>query len=229
MSLDVYQEVFCRMVASLAFRERVVERPDEVLNDLDLTERERRRLLAIASDPGMRVNTAIHRANRISPLDHTLPLTCFLLGHRLHVLFERYWSENPSENLQSPVECARFAAFLKGELTSGRLVDPYVEDVLEFERTCTELRFFTEEELREAASLRDGLSPLVRVVTFHHDPVPLLESLANREMPPSDLPAGEFHLLIDCRSGEADFRLLDDEGMEALSRLAGTGSKTLDR
>jgi hypothetical protein len=220
MALDVYQEVFCRMVASLAFRERLVQQPDEVLHDLDLTERERHRLLALASDPGMRVNTAIHRANRITPLDHTLPLTCFLLGQRLHVLFERYWSENPSENLQSPVECERFAAFLKGELESGRLVDPYVEDVLEFERTCTELRFFTEDELREAASVREGLSPLVRIVTFHHDPVPLLNSLANREMPPPDLRAGEFHLLIDCRAGEADFSLLDAEAMEALSQLA---------
>ena len=208
MSLDVYQEVFCRMVASLAFRERVVERPDEVLNDLDLTERERRRLLAIASDPGMRVNTAIHRANRISPLDHTLPFTCFLLGPRLHVLFERYWSENPSENLQSPVECERFAAFLKGELESGRLVDPYVADVLEFERTCTELRFFTEEELREAASLREGLSPLVRIVAFRHDPVGCWSrSRTVRCRPPTYL-RGSFICLSTAAQGRRSFACL---------------------
>jgi hypothetical protein len=54
MSLAVYQDIFCRMVASLGFRERVLERPGEVLNGLDLTERERRRLLTLAAEPGMR-------------------------------------------------------------------------------------------------------------------------------------------------------------------------------
>lgn len=220
MALEVYQEISCRMVASLAFRERVVQRPDEVLNGLDLTERERRRLLALAADPGMQVNTAIHRANRLSPLDHTLPFTCFLLGERLRALVERYWSENPSENLQSPTECQRFAAFLTGEVRAGRLADPYLEEVLEFERTCTELRFFTDEELRHVASPVDHLPSLLRIVTFRHDPVRLLESLADREMPPVHLSAGEFHLLIDCRSGEADFRLLDAEGLEAVRQLA---------
>jgi hypothetical protein len=167
----------------------------------------------------MRVNAAIHRANRITPLDHTLPFTCFLLADRLPSLLERYWSENPSENLQSPVECERFATFLGGELQSGRLAVPHLADVLEFERVCTELRYFTEDELREIASSHDQLPPLLRIVTFRHDPVPLLEALANREIPPENLDAGEFHLLIDCRSGEPDFCLLDSEGLAALRRL----------
>ena len=188
MALEVYQEIFSRMVASLAFRERVVHRPDEVLNGLDLTQLERRRLLALAADPGMPVNTAIHRANRLSPLDQTLPFTLFLLGERLRAVLERYWTENPSENLQSPVECERFAAFLTGEVRAGRLSDPYLEEVLEFERVCTELRFFTEEELRNVASPCDHLPRLLRIVTFRHYPQQLLESLANRETPPADYP-----------------------------------------
>ena len=217
MALAVYQVIFCRMVASLGFRESVLECPDEVLSGLDLTDRERRRLLALAADPGMRVNTAIHRANRLSPLDHTMPFTCFLLGEGLRPVVERYWTENPSENLQSPAECERFAAFLEGEIRGGRIADRYLEEVLTFERTCTELRFYTEEELRRTGSSND-LPPLVRIVAFKHDPVPLLEALANSRMPP-DLPPGEFHLLIDCRSGEPDFRLLDAEGLAALQLL----------
>src|SRR5262245_33601395 len=114
MSLDVYQETFCRMVASPAFRERIVQHPTEALSSLELTTRERNRLLAIAAQPGMRVNTAIHRANRLSPLDQTVPFTCFLLGEQLPAILERYWFENPTENLQLPAECERFAAFLKG-------------------------------------------------------------------------------------------------------------------
>src|SRR5712691_8587048 len=160
MTLDVYQQVFCRMVASPAFRDRVLERPAEELNGLDLTERERQRLLAIAAQPGMRVNTAIHRANRLSPLDQAVPFTCFLLGERLPGLLERYWAENPTENLQTPAECERFAAFLDGELQAGRIEDPYLEEVLLFERTCTQLRFFTEEELRRLAPAGDDLPPL---------------------------------------------------------------------
>lgn len=209
------------MVASPAFRDRVLEWPAQAWNSLDLTERERQRLLAVAAQPGMRVNTAIHRANRLSPLDQTLPFTCFLLGARLLGILERYWSENPTENLQIPAECERFAAFLIDEIKGGRLDDPYIEDVLTFERTCTELRFFTEAELRSLASAGDDLPPLVRIVTFRHDPLPLLEALANREAPPADIAAGQFNLLIDCRSGEADFRLVDAEGLAALRGLAG--------
>ena len=219
MALEIYQQIFCRMVASHEFRERLAQDPDGALEGLDLTERERRRLMSLAADPGMLVNTAIHRANRLSPLDHTLPLTCFLLGERLRDVLHRYWSENPSENLQSPVECERFAAFLRGELRAGRLDGPYLDEVLEFERTCTELRFFTEEELRQSSS-GNALPPLLRIVSFNHDPVRLLESLAGREMPPADLAAGEFHLLIDCRSGEPDFRLLDAEGLAALRDIS---------
>src|SRR5258708_6163017 len=175
MALEVYQEIFCKMVAAPGLRERVLEPSGEYLNGLDLTDRERRRLLAIAAQPGMRVNTAIHRANRITPLDHSAPFTLFLLGARLRDLLQRYWSENPTENLQIPAECERFAVFLEAEMQAGRIVDPYLEEVLTFERTCTELKFFTEDELRSVNPAADDLPPLVKIVTFRHDPVPLLE------------------------------------------------------
>ena len=208
------------MVALPAFRERIAQQPGEALNGLELTPRERKRLLAIAAQPGMRVNTAIHRANRLAPLDQTLPFSCFLAGEQLPSLLERYWLENPTENLQLPVECERFAAFLKSEIRNARVVNPYLEEVLEFERVCTALRFFTEPELRQRDSGNDGLPELVRIVQFRHDPVPLLEALTNGQLPPVDLPTGEFHLLIDCRSEETDFRLIDAEGLAAIRRLA---------
>ena len=219
MSLEVYQETFCRMVALPAFRECIVQRPGEALNGLELTPRERKRLLAIASQPGMRVNTAIHRANRLTPLDQTVPFSCFLLREQLSSLLERYWLENPTENLQLPAECERFAGFLKSEIQTARVVNPYLEEVLEFERVCTELRFFTQQELRNRDSCNDGLPDLVRIVKFRHDPVQLLEALTNGQLPPADLPAGEFHLLIDYRTEEPDFRLLDAEGLAAIRRL----------
>jgi hypothetical protein len=216
MSLEVYQEIFCKMVATPAFRERVLERSGEYLNGLDLTDRECRRLLAIAAQPGMRVNTAIHRANRITPVDHSVPFSLFLLGERLRDLLQRYWSENPTENLQIPAECDRFAAFLEGDIQAGRIVDPYLEEVLAFERACTELKFFTEEELRRTNPAADDLPRLVKIITFRHDPEPLLETLANGIMPAASISEGEFHLLIDCRTGEPDFRLIDAEALKAI-------------
>jgi hypothetical protein len=220
MSLEVYQETFCRMVAVPAFREQIVEHPLEALNGLELTPRERKRLLTIAAQPGMRVNTAIHRANRLGPLDQTVPFSCFLLGEELPPLLERYWLENPTENLQLPAECERFAAFLKREIEARRIVIPYLEEVLEFERVCTELRFFTKQELRDLGSGSDGLPDLMRIVHFRHDPVQLLEALMNLQQPPPDLPAGAFHLLIDYRTEEPDFRLIDVEGLAAIRQLA---------
>jgi hypothetical protein len=139
-----------------------------------------------------------------------------LLGERLREVFERYWSENPTENLQIPAECERFATFLEGEIQARRIVDPYIEEVLAFERTCTELKFYTEEELRRATPAADDLPPLVKIVTFRHDPEPLLEALANLMMLAADITEGEFHLLIDCRRGEPDFRLLDAQAMKAI-------------
>lgn len=207
------------MVAVPAFRERIVQHPVEALNGLELTPLERKRLLTIAAQPGMRVNTAIHRANRLSPLEQTVPFSCFLLGEQLPSLLERYWLENPTENLQLPAECERFAAFLKGEIQTSRIVNPYLEEVLEFERVCTTLRFLTEQESQNLDSGNDGLPDSIRIVHFRHDPVPLLEALTNLQLPPADLPAGEFHLLIDYRNEEPDFRLIDAKGLAAIRNL----------
>jgi len=217
VSAAAYQDVFCRMVASAAYREYVLAQPDDALAGLDLTERERRRLLAIAEQPGMRVNTAIHRANRLTPLDQTLPFTCFLLGDELGPLVDRYWLENTTENLQLPAECERFGKFLQDRLREGLVSNPYVAEVLAFERACTELRFSVESApAATRPAPRTGLPPRVRVVRFDHDPVPLLESLSQLAPPPPDIASGAFHLVIDCRTGDPEFRLLDADGAAAL-------------
>ena len=220
MSVATYQDVFCRMVASAAYRDHVLVEPDDALAGLDLSDRERRRLLAIAAQPGMRVNTAIHRANRLTPLDQTLPFTCLLLGDELGPLVDRYWLENTTENLQLPAECERFGRFLEDRLGDGEISSPYVAEVLAFERACTELRFLVaaDEHHRPdgAPDRRGGLPPRVRVVCFRHDPVRLLETLSKLEPPPGDLAEGTFHLVIDCRTGDPEFRLLDANGTAAL-------------
>ena len=216
MTLQAYQDIFCRMIASSDYRARLIENPATVFEQHDLSDRERRRLTAMADHPGMRVNTAIHRANRLTPLDQTLPFTCFLLGQRLGPLLDRYWHDNPTENLQLPAECVRFADFLAAEMEAGRLLDPIVGEVLAFERACTELRFYTEQELRLQAGAAGRLPPQVRVLRFQHDPERLLNALSELQPPPPDLAEGEFHLAIDARSAEPVFRLLDRRSAAAL-------------
>src|SRR5687767_463789 len=100
------------MVASSDFRTLVQQQPETALHDFNLTERERIRLISVAAQPGMRVNTAIHRANRLSTVAQTMPFTCFLLSTRMQAVFDRYWDAYPTESLQLPIECERFATFL---------------------------------------------------------------------------------------------------------------------
>lgn len=219
VALDAYQEIFCRMIASADYRTRLIEHPQSIYNNHALTEREQRRLSALAAHPGMRVNTAIHRANRLTPLDQTLPFTCFLIGDRLGPLLDRYWAANPTENLQLPTECARFADFLEQEMNGGRLVAPFVAEVLAFERTCTELRFFSEQELVRRTGAHGRLPAQVRILRFQHDPEQLLEALSELKSPSSELEEGEFYLAIDARTGDPVFRVLDGKTAAALTAL----------
>ncbi len=219
MALAVYQEVLCRMVADSEYRALIAANPLETLQALDLTGLERLRLSTIARHRGLAVSGAIHRANRLLPLDHTLPFTCFLLGTQLRNLVDRYWKEHPAENLQLPAECERFGQYLAAAITAGRATGPYLAEVLAFERAATELRFFAD----DGGPRRDPRNSMsrVRVVPFHHHPVPLLEALSQRHLPPPDLETGDFQLLIDCRSGEPEFRLLDGDAAAALQQAAG--------
>ena len=79
-------------------------------------------------------------------------------------------------------------------MSGGWLVDPFVAEVLAFERACAELR-------------------------LRHDPEQLLEALSELQPPPSGLEEGEFYLAIDARSGDPVFRVLDREAAAALTAL----------
>ncbi len=216
MALDAYQEIFCRMTASTDYRSRLLDDPDSLFGIYDLTACEQRRLLAMARHPGMHVNTAIHRANRLTPLDQTLPFTCVLLGDRLGPILDCYWAMHPTENLQLPAECARFADFLEMELAAKRVIDPYLEEVLAFERSCTELRFFTEDELKSSLAKSETIPARIRIVRFRHNPEQLLEALLKLESPPL-LEEGDYYLAIDARSGNPVFRMLDPKAVASLT------------
>lgn len=207
------------MVASSEYCALVRLHPEKALTGNELSDLERRRLISIANQRGMRVNTAIHRANRLASIAQTLPFTCFLISECRQEIFDRYWAAHPTENLQLPVESERFAKFLIEEIEEGRIEHPYLGEVVAFERICTKLRFYTESELEAQGWTQKGMPALVRVVCFRHDPVALLNALSESRIPPN-VETGDFHLAIDFRTGDADFRLLDDKGIAALRELS---------
>ena len=190
---------------------RVARDGEEVLARYDLSDRERRRLVAVSRQPGMSTTCTLYRVNRITPLYTLLPLSSFLLGERLLPEAERYWAEFPGSDLQFKYEVERFGGFLKRRLHSGDLEDPFLEEVLTFEMVATALRY---------APRRGPQADLVGVVRFRHDPTVILALLTAERRPPDDLPEGEFDLVLDARGEELELQVRA-RGAKRLDPVAG--------
>ena len=222
MSLLGFQRALADMVASPALAMAVRRREREALVPYDLTPRDRRRLEAVAAQPGMEVNCTLYRSNRLTPIVMLLPYTCFVLGDRLRWIAERFWDANLTD-LQFATEVDRFAAFLRGL----ELDEPLLEEVLSFELATNELRFLPRRALGEEAehSAGDGLAlhPLVRVVRFRHDPAALLELLAAAAPLPYELEEGDFGVVLMAGPDELDVRVIDGQ-LAGLLEALGDGA-----
>jgi hypothetical protein len=146
MSLEQFQRAFADLAASpplcLAVRSNA-----EGLDEYNLTARERERLHAMASHPGMSHNCTLYRANRLTPIARCLPATCLHLGPRLRAEFDNFLTTaSGAFDLQFRGEAERFAAYLIARLDCGALDD-------------TELRHCLDRELRELA---EDFDPLVQ-------------------------------------------------------------------
>lgn len=209
MSLAGFQRALAALVMSPALRAQVAALPEPELparlGDLDLTERERRRLRALARDAGMKVATLLHRANRLSMLTNTLPRTSEALAHpRLQLLVRRYWREHPPTSVMYVHEARRFAEFLRGLLHSGELVHPPLAELLEAELALLELGKSGlalpsgVEAPPEGAALEEArprLGPWCRVLPFRLEPLLLLRTGAAVALPET-LPEEERYLLL---------------------------------
>src|SRR4051812_32758033 len=110
MSLQEFQRALSDLVMSPALRARVAAEGDEDLGAYELSERELRRLKALARDPGLRTGALIHRASRLSMLSNTIPRTCRALGSRgLKELVHAYWNEHLPQSMLYVQEATRFA------------------------------------------------------------------------------------------------------------------------
>jgi len=71
MTMQAFQQAMCDLVASPDLCLMLVQSPEQVLGRYDLSDRDRRRLIAIVQQRGMLVNCSLYRANRLSPIYST--------------------------------------------------------------------------------------------------------------------------------------------------------------
>lgn len=170
------------------------------LGAYQLTSLEQRRLADVARQPGMELNCALARGNRLAPIVEMFPLTCELLKSSLRELMDEFWQDRRPDNYQLVGEDEAFADFVSRKIERGELAQPYAEEVLRYERTCValakSLRFRSVDDLPADSEAR------VRFAQFDHDPRVLVRELENRTMPPPDLPKGDYLVRITL-SGDA--------------------------
>jgi hypothetical protein len=107
-----FQIALAELTASPALCRQVRVTPEILRDRYTLTEKERRRLEAIAGSKGMEANCMLYRANRLAPVALNLPETCTALGEDLNPLISAYWDSEPTTDVHFLVEADRFCRFL---------------------------------------------------------------------------------------------------------------------
>lgn len=215
-----FQKAMCDLIASPDLCKQLIESPDEVLRRYDLSDRDRHRLQEVVQQPGMVVNCALYRANRLAPIYNLLPDTCFLLGDKLIAEAIEFWKDFDQSRLQFNEEVERFGDFLRKRIALGVHRDAILADVLEYELVVNKFRFMQRSEVlarvesANAAVSEAGriyLHPLIRVLLFRHEPRALLALLSDRCSPPFQLEQGEFWLLLDAKAEELQTKVIPSD------------------
>jgi hypothetical protein len=232
MTMQAFQQAMCDLVASPDLCLMLVQSPEQVLGRYDLSDRDRRRLIAIVQQQGMVVNCSLYRANRLSPIVNLIPHTCFVLGDRLLDEATEFWKGFKETRLQFHEEVKQFGEFLRWRLESGFLDNAVLAEVLEYELALNEFRYIQRLEVLSQLQLNKTvareskhvqLHPLIRVLLFRHDPRHLLVLLDERRQPPYELTDGEFWLLLDGKGEDVEIKLIDPRVGRLLKAIeAGT-------
>ena len=196
MSLAAFQSGLARLVTDPRWRDEVRAVGSSALPP-GLTERERRRLREAAAHPGLAVTATLVRSFRLGKIITLLPLTRRLLGDAVLAReARRFWAEQPPRTFYALDEALAFAAALLGR----RLRNPFVEEVVGFERALL--------ELRRPRPAHHG--PRSEVVRFGHDPRLVLGALSAGRRPPRRLRGRRCALVASIASdGTLDWRRED--------------------
>ena len=232
MSLAAFQQATSDLVASPDLCRRLQRDPQSVLSRYELSTRDQHRLIDLVQQRGMSINCTLYRFNRITPLYTLLPLTNFVMGESFIHEAELFWESFRDSDPRFTQEVDRFGDFLIQRLHRGEIQNEFAEEIICFELATNELRFAQREEILGElgnASLGSGktralqLHPLVRLVTFRHEPAKLLRLLKDRRPQPYQLMKDRFWVLLDVLGEELRVRRIEPQLGEILERIAGSG------
>jgi hypothetical protein len=228
MTLARFQSALAELITVPERRRAVRALGAEALQEPELDERERRRLVALARDPRLEVAVMLHVRRRLAGVLTALPHTCRLLGDdAVSSLMDAYGESHPPRSSYFVEEGLAFARFLSVREELGGLAT----DVLAFETAVLELELerAADRPSAPATSLSPSaypkLAPRSRLVEIRTDPEQLAGVLSGAEMP-EFVAAGRRTLFIQ-QPAEGGLRVeaLDPALARAL-RLC-TGSETV--
>jgi hypothetical protein len=231
LTLRAFQHALSDLVASPSTCLAVRAGGDDFFRRFDLSELEKNRLLEVVWQKGMSVSCSIYRSNRITPLYTLLRYSCLLLAGRLKAEVDEYWATSDAPDMQFKPEVERFARFLKNQLAAGMITDPFLDEILDYELAVNALQFIPRQkilaEIEKAKSRPESdslqLNPLVRVVRFRHEPSELLEQLGEEQVPRSEIPRGEFFIVVDATEDPIQLKQLNSRLGGLLSEIQANG------
>ncbi len=194
MSLRGFQEAAVDLTLAPDLCRALRRGESAVLDRYNLNERERNRLLDIALQPGIAMNCALARGNRLELIVEAFPKTCTLIKSRLPRLLDELWEQRKPDNTQLFGEENAFAAFIARKVSHGELDVECLSEIFAYELACRDLVLRLETDA-DAASVHET------IVEFKHPPEALLPPLSRHAAPPSGLPSGVLPTRIRLREG----------------------------
>jgi hypothetical protein len=190
VSLPDFQACLARLITEAELSVRVAAEGSSAFGARVLTDRESRRLRAIAGSRGLTVTRKLHRGFRLGKLLSMLPLTCARLGDEvLGQEATAFWRERPSRSFYFWEEAISFCDFLAARAAAGEHPLPFLAEVVRYERASLLLQCAPERLSEPAVAL-----------LWPADPRPVLQALAASEPVPA-LPATP-HLMVGERSAD---------------------------
>ena len=208
MSQVAFQAALARLLVEDDFRDAVRAGGEAALEG-DLTPVERRRLVAVASDPGLGITRTLHDGWRFSKVLLMLPATCAVLGNeRLSAEVQAFWKTRVPRSLYFHAEAIAFCDYLMQHQSRLRLL--HLDELVAFERASLVLR-----------SAWASTPPPPQQVHFRHDPELLLAAVAEGKRP-DGIPERPCILVgTSPVSGEVEWRLAAPAETPTISRSTG--------
>jgi hypothetical protein len=196
MSLKGFQQAVVDLTLSPKWCRALRRGESSLLDQYDLNERERNRLMEMSRRRGMAMICSLARGNRLEVIVDPFPKTCILLKPLLPRLLDELWEQHKPDNYQLFGEEDAFAVFIARKIGQGELSVEYLSEIFAYELTCRDLAI-----QRETST--GGDTTFDAIVEFQHPPGELLPPLNRLVAPPSGLPYGIFRARV--RLSEAGF------------------------